>query len=68
MSANERLDWRSSTRCDAGTCVEVATTVDQVWVRQSSDPDGPRLTFSPASWTAFLADLKAGRFDRRSVS
>ncbi|MFI1090982.1 DUF397 domain-containing protein [Streptomyces sp. NPDC020917] len=35
-------------------CVEVASTPGTVHVRDSKDPDGPQLAFSPAAWTAFL--------------
>lgn len=50
----ERLIWRISRRCDSGTCVEVAVTDDHVLLRDSSDPDGPRLSFTRAKWAEFL--------------
>ncbi len=53
--------WRRSRRCGSSSCVEVATDGDTVMLRDSDDPDGPRLTFSAAAWQAFLADLRAGR-------
>ncbi len=43
-------------------CVEVALG-DRVLVRDSKDPDGPRLAFDPATWTQFLAGIQAGQFD-----
>jgi hypothetical protein len=42
-----------------GNCVEVAAG-DPVAVRDSKDPDGPVLTFSPQAWAAFADTLKAG--------
>lgn len=36
-------------------CVEVAATPGTILVRDSKDPEGPRLAFPPAAWTAFLA-------------
>jgi hypothetical protein len=50
--------WRKSTRSNGqGQCVEVATNVPAtVLVRNSKDPAGPALTFSPAGWT-FLSTL-----------
>ncbi|SEO18819.1 DUF397 domain-containing protein [Actinacidiphila rubida] len=36
-------------------CVEVAACPEAVHVRDSKDPQGPRLTFAPTEWTAFLA-------------
>ncbi|MFD7450867.1 DUF397 domain-containing protein [Kitasatospora sp. NPDC059827] len=32
-------------------------------VRDSKDPDGPRLNFSPTSWQAFIIAIRAGEFD-----
>jgi hypothetical protein len=34
-----------------------------VAVRDSKDPDGPKLAFSHADWRAFVAGVKAGEFD-----
>jgi hypothetical protein len=58
--------WRKSSRSNGNggnNCVEVATTPDTVAVRDSKDPDGPRLSFTPSEWAAFLAGVKAGEFD-----
>ncbi|MGW7752390.1 DUF397 domain-containing protein [Streptomyces violaceusniger] len=39
-------------------CVEVATNVpDMVVIRDSKDPDGRILRFTPAAWVAFQAVL-----------
>lgn len=55
--------WRRSSRCDSGTCVEVALDPDGlVLVRDSKDP-GPVLVFDPAEWDDFVAGVKAGEFD-----
>jgi hypothetical protein len=35
-----------------------------VAVRDSKDPDGPRLAFSPAGWQAFTRQLKRGTLHR----
>lgn len=35
-------------------CVEVAYSSNTVHVRDSTNPHGPRLTFTPTAWTAFL--------------
>ena len=32
-------------------------------MRDSKDPDGPKLAFSGAEWDAFLRDVKDGEFD-----
>ncbi|SCL16092.1 DUF397 domain-containing protein [Micromonospora inyonensis] len=52
--------WRKSTRSSSngGNCVEVADNLlDIVAVRDSKNPAGPALTFSPAAWRAFIAQL-----------
>jgi hypothetical protein len=49
--------WRKSTRSgdNGGACVEVADNLPGiVAVRDSKDPAGPMLTFSPTAWTAFV--------------
>ena len=46
-----------------GECVEVATNVPgTVAVRDSKDPDGPILRFTPAAWTAFTRAIAAQEF------
>ncbi|RJL23096.1 DUF397 domain-containing protein [Bailinhaonella thermotolerans] len=45
-----------------GACVEVAAAPsDIVAVRDSKDPHGPVLTFSPAAWHGFLRAVKGGQ-------
>ena len=57
--------WRRGTQCTGAdsTCVEVAIEADGVAVRDANDPDGPRLHFTAAEWSAFLAGARAGEFD-----
>lgn len=60
-----KYDWRKSS-CSGGqgNCVEVASNVPgMVAVRDSKDPDGPKLAFPPAEWEAFTAGIKGGEFD-----
>jgi len=64
---NERLAhalWRKSTYSSAnGNCVEVATNLPAIIaVRDSKNPDGPALIFDSRSWSAFLADVRAGEY------
>ncbi len=61
------LQWRKSSRSGAaGHCVEVAVDENgQRLVRDSKDPDGPRLTFSVPEWEAFIGGTKDGEFDIR---
>jgi hypothetical protein len=61
-----RVKWRKSSYSgnNGGACVEVCTSdPGAVAVRDSKDPDGPRLAFSPEDWASFTASVKAGRFD-----
>lgn len=49
--------WRKSSRSNTqgGDCVEVADNVTGViGVRDSKDPSGPVLVFSPAAWQGFI--------------
>ena len=44
-----------------GACVEVRSPAPSlVAVRDSKDPEGPSLAFSPEAWTAFVAAVNAG--------
>ena len=56
----EHAQWRKSTRCDANSCVEVALLPDLVAIRDSTDPDGPVLSFSPDAWRGFIWSIRAG--------
>ena len=61
-----RAEWRKSSWSggNAGDCVEVARNLPgAVAVRDSKDPDGPKLTFAPDEWVAFTAGIKTGEFD-----
>jgi hypothetical protein len=56
--------WRKSTYSFSnGNCVEVASgpapaTPGMVLVRDSKDPEGPRLSFSGREWAAFTAAVR----------
>ncbi|MEV4709896.1 DUF397 domain-containing protein [Micromonospora sp. NPDC049374] len=55
--------WRKSTRSgsNGGDCVEVADNLPGVVaVRDSKDPHGPALTFTPTAWTTFLTTTRNG--------
>ncbi|MEU0480322.1 DUF397 domain-containing protein [Streptosporangium sp. NPDC006013] len=54
--------WRKSTLSDGGTgCVEVATNLPGlIAVRDSKDPSGPALAFSPTAWNNFLTSIRSG--------
>ncbi|MEU7617327.1 DUF397 domain-containing protein [Micromonospora rifamycinica] len=52
--------WRKATRSNnGGNCVEVADNIPGVvGLRDSKDPAGPALTFTPWAWTRFLTRIK----------
>lgn len=60
-----RAHWRKSSYSgnNGGACVEVARNLPLVAVRDSKDPGGPALAFSPAAWRSFIAQVKSGRYD-----
>ena len=55
--------FKSSFSGVSGNCVEIAVLADGVAVRDSKDPAGPALRFTPMEWLAFLAGVRAGEFD-----
>jgi hypothetical protein len=61
----DRAEWRkSSASADVGQCVEVATNLpDVIAVRDSKNPQGPALIFTPGEWKAFLRGVHLGEFD-----
>lgn len=61
-----RAKWRKSTRSGTnGNCVEIAQLDTAVAVRDSKNPTGAVLVFTPTEWDAFLGGAKDGEFDRR---
>ncbi|MDL4771789.1 DUF397 domain-containing protein [Actinomadura xylanilytica] len=59
-----RTVWRkSSYSCapDEGMCVEVAALDGARAIRDSKDPDGPRIAVSTISWRALIRAIKSDR-------
>jgi len=65
--------WRKSSYSggNGGQCVEVATVNSRqseptglCAVRDSKNPNGPVLAFSPGKWRLFTTEVKAGRSGR----
>ncbi|MGW4771489.1 DUF397 domain-containing protein [Nocardia sp. NPDC004278] len=58
--------WFKSSRSGATKeCVEVAfLDGGRVGVRDSKNPTGPALVFTPGEWKAFTAGVVDGEFDR----
>ncbi|MEU8266664.1 DUF397 domain-containing protein [Sphaerisporangium sp. NPDC049002] len=58
-----KAEWRKSSRSsgDGGQCVEVASNLPGiVAVRDSKNPSGPSLVFTPTQWRAFLHGTRTG--------
>jgi hypothetical protein len=62
MHSDDPGDWRRSSYCDTGSCVEATKSGDGVAVRDSKDPDGPVLRFNRAEWNSFIAGVRDGEF------
>jgi hypothetical protein len=60
----ERNVWRKSSRSgNNGQCTEVRDRGDAVDMRDSKNPTGPVLTFTPDAWAAFIEGVKHGDYD-----
>ncbi|MFB4305204.1 DUF397 domain-containing protein [Actinomadura sp. GTD37] len=59
------VKWRKASRSghEGGDCVEVANVPQVVAVRDSKDPDGPKLAFTTAEWRAFARRITSGIHD-----
>jgi hypothetical protein len=57
---HNNAQWRKSTYSgNGGNCVEVAfSDRGMVGVRDSKNPAGPTLNFTPTEWSAFLTDIQ----------
>ena len=66
LSEAERasLTWLKAQSSGAnGQCVEIASTAHKVAIRDSKDPDGPILVYTPGEFKAFLDGARSGEFD-----
>jgi hypothetical protein len=55
--------FHRSSHCGSnGHCVEVAACTCGVKVRDSKDPDGPVLEFTPGAWAEFTDAIKADEY------
>ncbi|MEU8266327.1 DUF397 domain-containing protein [Sphaerisporangium sp. NPDC049002] len=65
MTDLSNAEWRKSSFSGSGNnCVEVASNLPGViGVRDSKDPAGPALIFTPGEWSAFVSGVRTGEFD-----
>ncbi|MDH6116758.1 hypothetical protein ABH930_000177 [Kitasatospora sp. GAS204A] len=70
MSNDRAPSWRKSSYSggtEGNNCVEVADGLTGVLpVRDSKDPHGPALAFTPDAWSAFVSALKSGTVATRA--
>lgn len=60
-----QAEWIKSAKSTAtGGCVEVADLGAHVAVRDSKNPTGPKLVFTPHEWDCFLDGARKGEFDQ----
>ena len=60
------IQWRKSSHSQGqgGTdCVEVASVANAAMIRDSKNPNGPRLVFARGHFRDLISDMKAGRYD-----
>jgi hypothetical protein len=58
------IDFRVSSFCSFGNCVEVGRSPEgAVVVRDTKDRAQEALIFTDEEWVAFVAGVKAGEFD-----
>jgi hypothetical protein len=50
--------WRKSSRSVNTGCIEFTVAGEDVMLRDSKDPTGPVLRFSPMQWRIFLEAVK----------
>ncbi|MFD4566827.1 DUF397 domain-containing protein [Streptomyces sp. NPDC058475] len=56
--AASELKWFKSSYSDSSDindCVEIATTPATIHLRDSKNPQGPRLVFAAAAWSDFVS-------------
>ncbi len=58
-------EWKKSSKSggNGGECVEVRRHDGAIQIRDSKDPTGPVLMFTPDEWRAFLDGAVRGEFN-----
>jgi hypothetical protein len=58
------LSWvKAKASSHNGACVELAAAAGNIAMRDSKDPAGPVLVYTPAEFAAFLDGARNGEFD-----
>jgi Domain of unknown function (DUF397) len=62
MNSKEQPAWRSSGKCSAGNCVEIAAVDGGYLVRDSKHPEQQPMFFTAEELSAFATSFVAGEF------
>jgi uncharacterized protein DUF397 len=63
MTQHMATEFRTSSFCSGGDCVEVGMRHGGVVAVRDTKDRSRELTFSPQEWAAFVAGVKRGAFD-----
>jgi hypothetical protein len=65
MERIDSLRWRKSSFSGNGgaNCVDVADDGEKIYVRNSKNPGGATVAFTPSEWRAFISGAKNQEFD-----
>ena len=59
------LSWvKSQASTYNGQCVEIASAPGKIAIRDSKNPTGPILVYTPAEFKAFISSVRNGEFDK----
>lgn len=61
-------EWRTSSWCEGGACVEAAAQDDAILLRSSVDPDGPVLAFTQAAWRDLIAGIRQAFLEQAQLA
>jgi uncharacterized protein DUF397 len=57
------VSWQKSSLSAPSGCAEVAHVPNEVWIRDSKNPDGPVLRCTHERWASFIAGLRGDEFE-----
>lgn len=60
------MEFKKSSFCGVGACVQIKVGGDEITVRHSKKPE-VILRFSKKEWRAFIAGVKNGEFDFQKI-
>jgi hypothetical protein len=63
MTGSPASNWRKSSSCEGGTCVEIGSQSDRIAMRDAKSQHSPVLLFTHTEWTEFLDGVRNGEFD-----